>query len=248
MRLDGPFRHGSDAAPSAVPWSRSLSPGPGRGSRASATPPRILVIDDDPGDADALAGVLRRLGFDNAASPLAPDLGRAELETCGGIVLGRLRQGHPATRILARLQQEEACPPLLVGPSFPLRVSGQRQRPFVLGAFLTGQDLGARLRSTLQRPGLNCAAETNNLPSTRSSSPATAGLTRRERTILSVLSANAGRVLSRRELVAAIWGYRFDTQTNTLDVHLSGIRSKLDRPGTPSRIQGVRGLGLVLIE
>ena len=42
-------------------------------------------------------------------------------------------------------------------------------------------------------------------------------------------------------------GYRFDPGTNLLAVHLSGIRRKMDTKGSPSILQGVRGLGVMLL-
>ena len=68
-------------------------------------------------------------------------------------------------------------------------------------------------------------------------------LTNREFRILEMLMRNAGRVVTRSMLLEAVWGYRFDPQTNIIDQHVSRLRQKVDQPDGSSIIETVRGLG-----
>lgn len=62
--------------------------------------------------------------------------------------------------------------------------------------------------------------------------------------LLAVLTASAGRVLTRDELIGSVWDERWFGPTKTLDVHVSSLRRKLMRHGEPTdRITTVRGLG-----
>jgi DNA-binding response OmpR family regulator len=67
----------------------------------------------------------------------------------------------------------------------------------------------------------------------------------REFDLLAVLALDAGRVVSRRRLMAEVWDRHFDSTTKTLDMHVSALRRKLDGPGaeTPSLITTVRSVG-----
>ena len=70
------------------------------------------------------------------------------------------------------------------------------------------------------------------------------GLTPKEFELLVHLMRNRGRVVTRDMLLDRIWGYEFDGDTRTIDVHIRWLRSKIEvRPDKPSRIITVRGLG-----
>jgi DNA-binding response OmpR family regulator len=65
----------------------------------------------------------------------------------------------------------------------------------------------------------------------------------REFDLLVALVVDAGRVVPRRRLLADVWDQHFDSTTKTLDMHVSAVRRKLDRPGAASLITTVRGVG-----
>ena len=73
-------------------------------------------------------------------------------------------------------------------------------------------------------------------------------LTPQEFRLLLVLTQHAGRVLSRRDLLVRVWGTHHDPGTNVVDVYVRYLRQKLERPGLPSLIHTVRGVGYVLEE
>jgi len=57
---------------------------------------------------------------------------------------------------------------------------------------------------------------------------------------------NAGQVVSRIMLFENIWDYNFDPQTNVIDVHMSRLRKKIDKPFDSTLIHTVRGAGYVI--
>ncbi len=71
----------------------------------------------------------------------------------------------------------------------------------------------------------------------------TADLPSREFALLEYLMRHAGQVLTRQQLLDAVWGIDFDTESNVVDVYVSYLRRKLDVPGEPSVIETVRGAG-----
>ena len=52
-----------------------------------------------------------------------------------------------------------------------------------------------------------------------------------------------GQVLSRQQILSAVWDYAFDPGSNVVDVYVSYLRNKLDRRSEPSLIATVRGAG-----
>ena len=73
-------------------------------------------------------------------------------------------------------------------------------------------------------------------------------LTNKEYQVLEYLMHNSGRVLSRSMIEEHVWGYDYDGLSNTVDVHITRLRRKLDQPGQPSVIETVRGAGYRLVD
>ena len=63
-----------------------------------------------------------------------------------------------------------------------------------------------------------------------------------------MLLRNAGRVVTRTMLLEQVWDYHFDPQTNVIDVHISRLRSKIDRGFSQTLLRTVRGSGYILRE
>lgn len=68
----------------------------------------------------------------------------------------------------------------------------------------------------------------------------------REFRLLDYLMRHAGQVVTRTMLLEQVWGYHFDPQTNVIDVHISRLRSKIDRDFDTPLLHTVRGAGYVL--
>jgi two-component system OmpR family response regulator len=70
----------------------------------------------------------------------------------------------------------------------------------------------------------------------------------REFRLLEYLMKNAGQVVTRTMLLENVWDYHFDPQTNVIDVHISRLRSKIDRAQEKSLLTTVRGAGYMIRE
>ena len=68
----------------------------------------------------------------------------------------------------------------------------------------------------------------------------------REFALLEYLMRNAGKVVSKTMILSHVWDYNFDPQTNIVDVLVSRLRDKIDRPFETKRLHTVRGVGYVV--
>jgi two-component system OmpR family response regulator len=68
-------------------------------------------------------------------------------------------------------------------------------------------------------------------------------LTAKEFDVLEYLLRNAGKIVSRRELKEAVWGFAFDADTKSVDLYVHYVRRKLKRAGAPDLIRTSRGIG-----
>ncbi len=71
-------------------------------------------------------------------------------------------------------------------------------------------------------------------------------LTKREFELLALLAENVDIVLGREQILSAVWGYDFATDTNVVDVFVSYLRRKLEADGAARVVHTVRGVGFVL--
>jgi len=71
----------------------------------------------------------------------------------------------------------------------------------------------------------------------------TVDLSSREFALLEYFMSHPGQVLSRQQILSAIWDFAFDPGSNVVDVYVSYLRNKIDRPGEPSLIETARGAG-----
>jgi len=122
-------------------------------------------------------------------------------------------------------------------------------KPFALKVLL------ARLRALARRKEVEprVQLQINNLmldPAqhvvTRAGSPVT--LTRTEFLLLETLLRNLGRVMTRARLIEAVWGSEREVESNTLDVYVGQLRSKIEPTGSKKLIQTIRGVGYAIRE
>jgi len=215
---------------------------------------KILLLEDDPETASALARGLSIEGHDVSPAALKRealqlleqrsfdaailDVGLPDGE--GYEVVETLRSRHPATWILM----------LTARGSLSDRVAGLDRgaddylvKPFSLA------ELAARLRARERRPTpgsseLRCGELALDLMQRR----ATIGserldLTHTEFSLLVALLRERGAPLSRRALLREVWGYEFDPGTNVVDVHVNRLRRKLEDRGVRDLIRTIRGSG-----
>jgi len=72
-------------------------------------------------------------------------------------------------------------------------------------------------------------------------------LTNREFALLELLAQSSPRTVSKSAIVERVWDQRFDGGTNVVNVYINYLRTKIDRPGQPSLIRTVRGIGFGLV-
>jgi DNA-binding response OmpR family regulator len=114
-------------------------------------------------------------------------------------------------------------------------------------------ELAARVRAHLRTAGAEASARADTLDLGRVhldllSREAVVGgipiqLSTREFALLGYLMRHPRQVLSRQQLLDAVWGYAFDPRSNVVDVYVGYLRGKLDPPDEPSVIDTVRGMG-----
>lgn len=116
------------------------------------------------------------------------------------------------------------------------------------------EELLARLEALQRRSGITPAPSIRTLgkwtldPLKRRlrSGDETVELQPREWTLLEVMLANEGHILTKKFLLEKVWDIQFDPGTNVVDAMICRLRRKIDTPGRPSHLQTVRGKGYAL--
>jgi DNA-binding response OmpR family regulator len=213
----------------------------------------VLLAEDDPSISDPLARALRREGYDVDVSADGPGtLGRA---LSGGIDLIVLDLGLPeldGLEVCRRLRSEGRATPVLVLTARADEVDtvigldagadDYVTKPFRLAELL------ARVRALLRRG----SAETQVVQGVRIDPEARRAwsgdseleLTTKEFDLLWALIRDAGKVVTREQLMRDVWGAKWWASTKTLDMHVSWLRRKLGDDAHSSKyITTVRGVG-----
>lgn len=73
-------------------------------------------------------------------------------------------------------------------------------------------------------------------------------LTNREFALLEYMLRNKGKVLSRTRILANVWNYNFDPESNIVDVYVKRLRQKIEQPNKPKLIHSIRGMGYLIHE
>lgn len=71
-------------------------------------------------------------------------------------------------------------------------------------------------------------------------------LTAKEFNLLYYLASNAGKILSRENILENVWDINFDMNTNVVDVYINYLRNKIDKPYPVKLIQTIKGLGYII--
>jgi two-component system OmpR family response regulator len=220
---------------------------------------RLLVVDDEPTILELLAGTLRFAGFDvltavsgaealRAAAAAKPDLILLDvmMPGCDGFdVIRRIRAGGPRVPVIfltARDSVHERVTGLSLGGDDYVT------KPFSLDEVL------ARIRAVLRRsrgePEAGSRLVVADLELEEDShqvwrAGTEVALSPNEFKLLRYLMVNAGRVLSRAQILDHVWDYSFDGDGNIVESYICYLRRKLDR-GEPRLIHTIRGIGYVL--
>jgi DNA-binding response OmpR family regulator len=216
---------------------------------------KILVVEDELTLLDLLSQHLRAEGYEVAASPdgaQALDLARAQPPDL--FLLDVMLPGLDGLSLCRILRKESEAPIILLtarGAEID-RVIGLESgaddyvvKPFSLPELMAR--VRAALRRAPQRPGSLLAAGDLSLDLV-SRRVRVDGLeiklSHKEFELLATLMRNKGAVLSREFLITQVWGYDFEGETRTVDVHIRWLREKIETdPSAPVHVQTVRGVG-----
>jgi two-component system response regulator RegX3 len=219
---------------------------------------RVLVVEDEESFSDVLSFMLRREGYevgvaqDGLAAIAEFDRNGADL-----VLLDLMLPGMAGTEVCRNLRQRSAVPIIMVTAKdgevdkvvgLELGADDYVTKPF------SSRELVARIRAVLRRGG-----EPEELsPSVVEAGPVRIDVERhivsvrgqnvpmplKEFDLLEFLVRNAGRVLTRGQLIDRVWGSDYVGDTKTLDVHVKRVRAKIEEdPGNPVSLLTVRGLG-----
>jgi len=219
---------------------------------------RLLVVEDEESFQDALSHMLRREGYEVTVSGTGPDA-LAEFERHGAdlVLLDVMLPGLSGTEVCRQLRQTSAVPVIMLTArdsevdkvvGLELGADDYVTKPF------SSRELVARIKAVLRRRG----ESDELLPPTLEAGPVRMDVDRhtvsvgggpislplKEFELLELLLRNAGRVLTRGQLIDRVWGADYVGDTKTLDVHVKRLRAKIERePGNPQHLVTVRGLG-----
>jgi two-component system copper resistance phosphate regulon response regulator CusR len=215
----------------------------------------ILLIEDEPGIVDFVKRGLEAEGFPVEASLDGLEGERRALrESFDLIVLDLMLPGRGGMEILSALRQARLSVPVIVLTArgeIEDRVAGLDAgavdylvKPFSL-AELTAR-VRAQMRLAAQAPAASLHVgniEANLLTREVRRGEQSVRLSSTEFDLLVHLMRHRGRILSRQEILSAVWGYEHDPQTNIVDVYIGYLRRKLGTPGNPAPILTVRSVG-----
>jgi heavy metal response regulator len=220
---------------------------------------RALIIEDDQTIADFVARGLREAGF---AVDIAADgdsgLALASEEPYDIAIVDLMLPKRDGLGVIDELRRRGRSTPVLIlsaRRSVDDRVRGLQAggddyltKPFAFAELLARVQALVRRASRAPEPTtLTVADLTLDLLSrkvTRAGTPI--DLRPREFALLEYLMRSANRVVSKTMILSHVWEYNFDPQTNIVDVLVSRLRDKIDRPFERKLLQTVRGVGYVL--
>jgi two-component system, OmpR family, response regulator RegX3 len=224
---------------------------------------KILVVEDEPAIADAVAYALREAGYDvDAVIDGDAALAAAHDEEYDLMVLDLLLPGMPGMEVCRTLRTERDDLPIVMLTARDTEVD--RIEGLDVGAddYVTKPfsiaELVSRVRALLRRRALDrrqgaglrdvgaLQLDVARHEATLEGTPLR--LTVSEFRLVTLLASAPGRVFSRDELIRHLWQSDFTGDRRAIDVHISNVRRKLERdPRHPERLLTVRGIGYKLV-
>jgi two-component system response regulator RegX3 len=226
----------------------------------------VLIVEDEESLADPLAFLLRKEGFE-ATVVADGSTALAEFDRAGAdiVLLDLMLPGMSGTEVCKQLRARSSVPVIMVTArdseidkvvGLELGADDYVTKPY------SARELIARIRAVLRRggdddPGAGAGVGDGVLESGRvrmdverhvvSVNGQEITLPLKEFELLEYLMRNAGRVLTRGQLIDRVWGADYVGDTKTLDVHVKRLRSKIEGdPTNPVHLVTVRGLGYKL--
>ena len=222
----------------------------------------ILIVEDEESLADPLAFLLRKEGFE----PIVAHDGKTALEEFERhdvdiVLLDLMLPGMSGTDVCKQLRATSSVPVIMVTArdseidkvvGLELGADDYVTKPY------SSRELIARIRAVLRRSGDAVEVEEEFEEQVLEGGRVRMDVERhivsvdgepismplKEFDLLEYLLRNAGRVLTRGQLIDRIWGADYVGDTKTLDVHVKRLRSKIEQePSRPQHLVTVRGLG-----
>jgi two-component system, OmpR family, response regulator RegX3 len=219
---------------------------------------RVLVVEDEESFSDALSFMLRREGYEVEVADTGPQaLSTFDRAGADLVLLDLMLPGLSGTEVCRELRNRSNVPIIMVTArdsevdkvvGLELGADDYVTKPF------SSRELVARIRAVLRR-----GAEPEELMlNVVEAGPVRMDVERhvvtvdgqlvalplKEFDLLELLLRNAGRVLTRGQLIDRVWGADYVGDTKTLDVHVKRLRAKIESdPANPKSLVTVRGLG-----
>jgi len=217
--------------------------------------PAILLVEDEPGIVDFVRRGLEAEGFQVQAALDGIEGERRGVQgSFDAVVLDMMLPGRGGLEVLAALRKAKPGLPVIVLTArgeIEDRVSGLDAgavdylvKPFSLAELIAR--VRAQLRahaqaSTTTLRGEDIEVDLLSRRVRRGGEPVLLSTTEFE--LLVYLLRHHGQVLTREQILSAVWGYEHDPATNVVDVYVGYLRRKLRRPESPAPIHTVRAVG-----
>jgi len=218
---------------------------------------RILIIEDEATYRETLEFLLGREGFEvTAAADGTSGLDAFEHGGADLVLLDVMMPGMSGTEVCRRIRAHSAVPIIMLTArdseidkvvGLELGADDYVTKPF------SQRELVARMRAVLRRGAeVETASDVIEASGVRLDAArhlvtvrgTPVKLALKEFELLEALLVDAGRVLTRAQLIDRVWGFDYVGDTKTLDVHIKRLRAKVERdPAHPVLLTTVRGLG-----
>jgi two-component system response regulator RegX3 len=220
---------------------------------------RILVVEDEETLAEAISFLLSKEGFDVAVAASGPEaIDSFDKSGADLILLDLMLPGLSGTEVCRQIRTKSSVPIIMLTAKdseidkvvgLELGADDYVTKPY------SSRELIARIRAVLRRGEIQDAGTDET---TLEVGPVRMDTDRhiitvngevvaiplKEFELLEYLMRNAGRVLTRMQLIDRVWGSDYVGDTKTLDVHIKRLRAKIEKdPANPEFIQTVRGMG-----
>jgi two-component system, OmpR family, response regulator len=223
-------------------------------------PMRILIIEDDKEAAAYLVKAFREAGHlpDHAADGLE-GYAMARDGAYDVLIVDRMLPKLDGLSLIGGLREQKIDTPVLILSALGQvddRVKGLRAggddylaKPYAFSELLARVEVlqrrkgGGSADPTVYRVG---GLELDRLSHKLTRNGREILIQPREFRLLEYLMKHAGQVVTRTMLLENVWDYHFDPQTNVIDVHISRLRSKIDKGFDPPLLQTIRGAGYMI--